>query len=339
MHEGTDKPGARRDGATGLTRGAEGPSNARPVVDGRYVLERALSQGAMSIVAAGHHVKGRVPVAIKYLNPEHVRDPVISARFKREAAALWKSQSEHVVRLLDVGYAPSLGPYIVMERLPGKDLAQLVAEAPLGPERALSYVIQACRALAVAHTAGVVHHDVKPENMLLAGTGENEAVKLIDFGISEDAAQPPAAGGDWIVGTPAYMSPERLTGESLADPRSDIWSLGVTLHELATGRQPFSGASDAELCQRIASGHAPDLVKDTRLLPRAMRDVVWSCVRPDPAQRYQRVDELLHTLSEPSTNRKLRGQVTGTFRRSLIGRAMIDRCGERLREHGKKRPK
>jgi len=335
MHEGIDKQSARREGAKGVARGSEPSSPARPVVDGRFVLERALSRGAMSIVAAAHHVRGRVPVAIKYLNPEHVSDPVIYARFQREAAALHKSQSEHVVRLLDVGYAPSLGPYIVMERLPGKDLAQLVAEAPLGPERAIDYVIQVCRALAVAHAAGIVHHDVKPENMLLGGEGANEPVKLIDFGISEDAARPPPPGGDWIIGTPAYMAPERITGAAQADPRSDIWSLGITLHELATGQQPFRADDDAELCRQIASGEPPDLVKDTRQLPRGLRDVVSRCLRPNPAQRYQHIDELLCTLTEPgSASRRLRGHVTGTFRRSLLGR-----YGAQLRERASSRPK
>lgn len=335
MHEGTDKRSARRDGGQGTARGTEAPSPSRPVVDGRFVLERALSRGAMSIVAAAHHVRGRVPVAIKYLNPEHVSDPVIFARFQREAAALHKSQSEHVVRLLDVGYAPSLGPYIVMERLPGKDLAQLVADAPLGPELAIGYVIQVCRALLVAHAAGVVHHDVKPENMLLAGDGQNEAVKLIDFGISEDPAHPPPPGGDWIIGTPAYMAPERITGSAQADPRSDIWSLGITLHELATGQQPFRADDDAELCRQIASGEPPELVKDTRRLPRGLRDIVARCLRLDPAQRYQHVEELLYTLSEPgSASRRLRGHVTGTFRRSLLGR-----YGAQLRERASSRPK
>lgn len=336
MHEGTHKGSAGRDAAKGLARGSEAAAAARPVVDGRFVLERALSRGAMSIVAAAHHVRGRVPVAIKYLNPEHVSDPVMSARFQREAAALHKSQSEHVVRLLDVGDAPSLGPYIVMERLPGKDLAQLVAEAPLGPELAISYVIQVCRALLVAHTAGVVHHDVKPENMLLAGDGTDEgAVKLIDFGISEDPAHPPPPGGDWIIGTPAYMAPERITGAAQADPRSDIWSLGITLHELATGQQPFQADDDGELCRQIASGEAPRLVKDTRRLPRGLRDIVARCLRPDPAQRYQHVEELLGTLSEPaSASRRLRGHVTGTFRRSLLGR-----YGAQLRERASSRPK
>jgi serine/threonine-protein kinase len=334
MHEGTDKGSARRDGAKGTARGAEAPGTTRPVVDGRFVLERALSRGAMSIVAAAHHVRGRVPVAIKYLNPEHVSDPVIYARFQREAAALHKSQSEHVVRLLDVGYAPSLGPYIVMERLPGKDLAQRVAQAPLGPELAVAYVIQVCSALRVAHAAGVVHHDVKPENMLLAGDGPNESMKLIDFGISEDPAHPPPPGGDWIIGTPAYMAPERITGAAQADPRSDIWSLGITLHELATGQQPFRADDDAELCRQIASGEAPDLVKDTRRLPRGLREVVARCLRPDPAQRYQDVEELSSVLSEPaSASRRLRGHVTGTFRRSLLGR-----YGAQLRERAS-RPK
>src|SRR5262245_37695271 len=111
MIEGTDKRGAKRSGA-GAMRGSEKATGARSssVVGGRFLLERALSHGAMSIVAAARHVQGREPVAIKYLNPEHVRDPVISGRFDREAAALWKSQSEHVVRLLDVGNTAPIGP-------------------------------------------------------------------------------------------------------------------------------------------------------------------------------------------------------------------------------------
>lgn len=336
MHEGTNKRDARQESAKGATCSADRPSRPRShTVDGRFLLERALSHGAMSMVVAARNVQGREPVAIKYLNPNHVRDPVVSGRFEREAKALWKCQSTHVVRLLGVGNAAPLGPYIVMERLDGKDLAQLVAEGPLGPERAMTYVMQACQALAVAHAAGIVHHDVKPENMLLSGAGEDEAVKLIDFGISEDVAHPPPPGGDWIIGTPAYMAPERITGAASTDPRSDIWSLGVSLHELATGRQPFRATCDAELCRSIASGDAPELVRDTRLLPRVLRDIVSRCVQPDPADRYQRVEELLYTLSEPATaGRRQRGQVTGTFRRSLLGR-----YGAKLRERSKPAPK
>jgi serine/threonine-protein kinase len=332
MHEGTDKRRVRREGARGTPRCTEGSTKA--TIDGRFVLERALSRGSMSIVVAARS-RGGEPVAIKYLNPGQAGDPAVCARFDREASALWRSQSEHVVRMLDVGRAPALGPYIVMERLEGKDLAQLVAEAPLAPERATSYVVQACRGLAVAHAAGIVHHDVKPENLLLSGAGEDETVKLIDFGISEDAAHPEPAGGDWIVGTPAYMSPERITGTCQADPRSDIWSLGVTLHELASGRQPFTAASDAELCRHIASGGAPELAKDKRLLPRRLRDIVWRCVRPDPAERYQSVGELIEELiGPPPTSRRLRGHVTGTFRRSLLGR-----YGAQLRERVSQRAK
>jgi eukaryotic-like serine/threonine-protein kinase len=332
MHEGTDKRRARREGARGVTRCADGGAGA--AIESRFVLERALSRGSMSIVVAARGVHGGDSVAIKYLNPEHVRDPEICGRFDREASALRRSQSEHVVRMLDVARAPALGPYIVMERLEGKDLAQLVTEAPLGPERAVSYVIQACRALAVAHGEGIVHHDVKPENLLLSHAGKDETVKLIDFGISEDTAHPEPAGGEWIIGTPAYMSPERVTGRG-ADPRSDIWSLGVTLHELASGRLPFTAASDAELCRRIASGQAPELETDTRLLPRGLRDIVWHCVRPEPADRYQHVSELMDALSEPAvTSRRLRGHVTGTFRRSLLGR-----YGAQLRERVSRRRK
>jgi serine/threonine protein kinase len=127
-------------------------------------------------------------------------------------------------------------------------------------------------ALAVAHAAGVVHRDVKPDNLFLVRKSSPQSIKLLDFGISQDVDAAHAAPDDLIIGTPAYMSPERIVDDPTSDQRGDIWSLGITLHELVTGRQPFQGGDDAEVCRRIVGG-APPRLADASLLPPALR---WS---------------------------------------------------------------
>jgi serine/threonine protein kinase len=289
----------------------------RASIGGQYIIERPLSEGAMSMVVVAQNVSLGEPVAIKFLRPELRRDASALVRLAREARVLLGIQNEHVVRVLDVGAISSVGPYMVMEYLDGANLSELLASGPLPVPLAVEYILQTCEALAVAHASGIVHRDLKPENLFLARQGSQECIKVLDFGICDDGAPDAPPDSDALIGTPPYMSPERVLGAPRSDQRCDIWSLGVSLHQLVTGRTPFEGASDEEICRRIAHGAPPALVLDESVLPRALRAVISRCLQRKPEQRYQCVEELVAALIPHATLQpQLRARFTGSFPRS-----------------------
>ena len=305
-------------------------------IAGRYRVERPIGEGAMGAVALARHVSLDETVAIKFLKPEHRRDPVAVARLSREAKALARIKSDHVARVLDVGMTLSVGPYMVMEYLEGIDLGELLdTEGPLPVPRAVEVVLQVCEALTVAHTAGIVHRDIKPQNLFLARHGQFETLKVLDFGIAEDSrisladlseqapesvrVLAPSRGAGPLYGTPSYMSPERVRNEPSQDHRSDIWSVGVVLHELVTGCAPFDGANLTETCARIVSDEPPALETRGHVLPASLRAIIQRCLERDPAQRYQSVEELVAALAPLSDmQERFRGRSTGTFSRRMV---------------------
>src|SRR5688572_10591381 len=289
-------------------------------IAGRYRVERPIGEGAMGTVALARHVSLDETVAIKFLRPELRRDPVANARLSREAKALARIKSDHVARVLDVGVTLSVGPYMVMEYLEGTDLGELIeSEGPLPVARAVECVLQLCEALTVAHTAGIVHRDIKPQNLFLARHGQFETLKVLDFGIC-DSAVASLPGGDGVpYGTPSYMSPERVRNDPSADQRSDIWSIGVVLHELVTGRAVFDGGELTDICARIVSDAPIPLEPDARVLPTELRAIIGRCLERDASRRYQSVEELAAALAPLATmQERFRGRTTGAFSRRLL---------------------
>lgn len=282
-------------------------------IAGRYRVERPIGEGAMGAVALARHVTLDEAVAVKFLPPELRRDPVAIARLSREAKALARIKSDHVCRVLDVGVTLSVGPYMVMEYLEGEDLGELLEkEGPLPVARAVECMLQVCEALTVAHTAGIVHRDIKPQNLFLARHGQFETLKILDFGIAEDSCPgaesleaPPESGVAMSrvrqetarYGTPAYMSPERVRNDSGVDHRSDIWSVGVVLHELVTGRAVFDAATLEETCAKIVGGDPIELEPSEVMLPPSLRVIVGRCLERDPDRRFQTVEELAAALA------------------------------------------
>jgi serine/threonine protein kinase len=305
-------------------------------IAGRYRVERPIGEGAMGAVALARHVSLDEKVAIKFLRPELRRDPVANARLSREAKALARIKSDHVARVLDVGATLSVGPYMVMEYLEGTDLGDVLeTEGPLPVARAVECVLQVCEALTVAHTAGITHRDIKPQNLFLARHGRFETLKILDFGIAEDATpardatepEPaPASGSSQtsralapVYGTPPYMAPERVRNDPDADHRSDIWSVGVVLHELVTGRAVFDAPTITETCARIVSNEPLELERNGAVLPPSLRNIIARCLERDPARRYQCVEELAAALAPLATmHERFRGRSTGAFSRRLI---------------------
>lgn len=308
-------------------------------IAGRYRVERPIGEGAMGVVALARHVSLDETVAVKFLRPEQRRDPVAIARLWREAKALARIRSDHVARVLDMGVTLSVGPYMVMEYLEGTDLGALIAtEGPLPVERAVEVVLQVCEGLTVAHTAGITHRDIKPQNLFLSRHGQFETLKILDFGIADDdtgargqgTVSAPGQRGAALprpYGTPSYMSPERIRNEAAADHRADIWSVGVVLHELITGRAVFDGATLTETCARVLSGAPVALDRRDGVLPPALRSIIARCLEREPHRRYQSVEELAAALAPLGTmQERFRGRSTGAFTRLLVEdqRALYD---------------
>jgi serine/threonine-protein kinase len=270
------------------------------VVAEKYLIEHALGEGGLGLVVKARHLQLDAPVAIKHIRPSDMSRPGIVERFLREARLAAKITNEHAVKVQDVDTLASGVPYMVMEFLEGRDLAQLVLESPLSVDRAIDYVLQACEALAEAHAAGIVHRDLKPSNLFLAQRpGGTSLVKVLDFGISRRAndRETRVTRIDESIGTPEFMSPEQLQAARDVDARADIWALGVVLYELMSGKLPFEGETLPQLCASILTKpHVPLSAVHPDATPE-LEAVVSRCLEKDRAKRYQNIAELAQDLT------------------------------------------
>ena len=270
------------------------------VLGDKYEVERRLGEGAMGIVFAARHLGLDEMVAIKFVRPDVPDVDGALARFAREAKLAARIHSEHVAKVFDAGVLEPLGPFIVMEYLQGSSLAELLeAEGPLPVERLVGYLLQACEGLAAAHAIGVVHRDVKPENLFVTRRAGAEVVRLLDFGIAQVLPIEPAPDGAAasapaiVLGSPLYMAPEQLRPGSPIDARVDIWALGVVAYELLTGNMPFGGASLPEICSSILDAEPSPL---GAAYPAALAAIVRRCLMKDPARRFDSVADLAAAL-------------------------------------------
>ncbi len=219
------------------------------VLDGKYRIERLLGEGGMGAVAKATHLIRRAPVALKFMSPAVLALQGAVERFVNEGVAASQIDSDHVVKVFDVGRMPSGAPYLVMEFLDGQDLAQILASegGRMSIPRAVHFTIQILRALQTAHQAGIIHRDMKPSNCFVINKdGEPDFVKLVDFGISKVTSDDPSSKGanltrtNSALGTPLYMSPEQARSPRDVDHRTDLYSVGAILYELLTGRTPYT---------------------------------------------------------------------------------------------------
>ena len=280
------------------------PVQLGAIVDDKYRIDAFLGSGAMSVVALAFHLELEQQVAIKFLHAQGLEQYQTAQRFKREARAGARIQSEHVVRVLDVGALPDGCPYIVMEHLKGNDLAQELAQRQRLPAaQAVGHLLEACEALAAAHGAGVVHRDLKPENLFLAERSDGtRTVKLLDFGISKslmghsltDLALTRTAT---FMGSPLYMSPEQMRSSRNVDARSDIWSVGAILYEMLSGKQPFYAESIPELCLSVIEDQPEPLRELVPDLPTGLELIVERCLEKDRERRYATVAEVALALA------------------------------------------
>ncbi|HEY6594688.1 MAG TPA: protein kinase [Asanoa sp.] len=253
------------------------------VLDGRYRLEERLGAGGMSVVWRAHDQVLERPVAVKVLAGSHVTDPAARERIRLEAQAAARLWHPHVTNVYD--YGESTGddgacvPYVVMELLPGRTLAQRLADGPLPPRAALRILSEVAAALAAAHAQDLVHRDVKPSNVMLTPSG----AKVVDFGIAAVAGRSELESDGELLGTPAYLAPERLTGGEVS-PASDVYALGLLIYRSLTNRLPWL----AETTTQMLHAHVyvdPEPLPAIERVPPSVNEVCDRCLAKNPADR------------------------------------------------------
>jgi Tol biopolymer transport system component len=264
---------------------------------GPFEVVELLGAGSMGAVYRAYDARLRREVAIKVLPPAFAGDPDRIRRFEQESLAVARLAHPHIVAIHDVGKFEGV-PYIVMELLAGGTLRQKLNGRPLPFRRAVEYAIQIGRGLAAAHEHGIVHRDIKPDNLFIARDGQ---VKILDFGVAKLRDADPATVTTaatltmhGVVGTPAYMSPEQARGMT-ADQRSDVFSLGVVLYEMLAGISPFHRDTAPETMTAILH-EEPPVLAGVAPCPPALQRILRHCLEKDPADRFQSARDLVFDL-------------------------------------------
>jgi serine/threonine protein kinase len=270
---------------------------------GKYRIEERLSEGGMGTVYRGTHVLMDKTVAIKVLRPSLAADEKIVARFSREARAASRISHPHALSVTDFGEAEDGVVFLVMEYLSGRTLKEIIRqEGPMPLPRAVEILRQVGGALDTAHSEGVVHRDLKSENIMLLSSAGPDYAKVLDFGIAKIKERdgdydPGLTAPDLVIGTPQYMSPEQCSQSPDIDARSDIYSLGVILYEMLVGHVPFTGESPTAIMLKHLQHPAPSVSDERSDVPSAVARVVARALAKRPEDRYKTVGELVEDFT------------------------------------------
>ena len=277
---------------------------------GSYEVLDKLGEGGMGEVWRARDARLNRTVALKVLPAEVAADPIRRQRFEQEARALAALNHPNIVAVYDIGESEGRS-YIVSELVEGESLREIIDRGPLASRRLVEIAVQTAEALAAAHALGIIHRDLKPENIMVSGTGSGSTgrVKVLDFGLAKQ--NPPKGGGDdtatimlsqpgMVLGTVGYMSPEQVRAET-ADARSDLFSFGCVMYEMATGRHAFSGKTAADVISAVLKEEPPEIAGPGSAFPPALEAVVRRCLEKDPAQRFQSAADLAFALRAAST--------------------------------------
>ena len=273
---------------------------------GAYRLERELAEGGMSTVHFAHHALLKRPTAIKILK-RHLATDELAARFEREVRLVSELQHPNTIEIYDYGHTQDGLLYYAMEFVDGLALDALVArDGPLPLSRTRHIVTQVCAALSEVHGKNMVHRDIKPENVMICERGGiYDFVKLLDFGIVKRIEAASTAYPDAnraltrqvrLLGTPAYMAPERIARPSDVDPRADVYGVGALIYFLVAGRAPFAGDDEAAILRDVLAAPAPRLADAMPGVPAALDELVARCLAKAPADRPAAVGDIVRVF-------------------------------------------
>lgn len=287
----------------GIALEKTGDSLLGQTLAGKYRIEERLKEGGMGAVYRGTHVLMDKTVAVKVLRPSLAADEKIVARFSREARAASRISHPHAVSVTDFGESEDGVVFLVMEYLSGNTLKEIInQEGPMSLPRVVEIIRQVGGALDAAHEQGVVHRDLKSENIMLLGSNGPDYAKVLDFGIAkikepEGTYNPGLTAPDLVIGTPQYMSPEQCSQSPDIDARSDIYSLGVIIYEMLVGHVPFTGESPTSIMLKHLQEPAPSILAERPDVPGALAHVVTRAMAKSPEDRYQSVEDLVEDLT------------------------------------------
>ena len=274
------------------------------VLNDRYRIDERISEGGMGTVYRATHVLMDKRVAIKVLHPSLAADDKIVARFSREARAASRISHPHALNVTDFGESQTGVVFLVMEYLDGKTLKEVIhADGPMPLPRVVEVIRQVSGALDAAHAEGVVHRDLKSDNiMLMEVQNGSDWAKVLDFGIAKikepvGGTDPALTAPNLIIGTPQYMSPEQCSQASEIDSRSDIYSLGVIIYEMLTGHVPFTGDSPTAIMMKHLQEPPPSVLEERDDLPPQVGMVITSALAKRPEDRFQSAGELSEALA------------------------------------------
>jgi serine/threonine protein kinase len=289
----------------------------------RYQLERQLAVGGMGELWRAVNLALEQPVAVKLLRSA-ARNPAGAARLLREARVAARLQHRAIIRVFDAGTTATNDPFLVMELLEGEDAGTLLEDSgPLDAVRAVQLMIPVLSGLSVAHAQGVVHRDLKPDNIFLARLSDGTVQpKLIDFGVAHVGAQLAASKlttAGMLLGTPEYMAPEQIECRDDIDARADVWAVGITLYQLIAGAVPFSGETLLQIFDAIMEAHVPFPTR-ARGLDGGLWSILTDCLRRNRDERFASVDEVERALTAWLAKR---GVTEDYARHSLVAAAAV----------------